>query len=124
MVDNIDFFNVQFYNNPSCNLNSGEGFMASLSAWSDDIDSAFANGRFNRINNGIEKPRLMIGVPAWEGAGSGYADTTSFKTIMQQVKSMCSTNCAGVMYWDGAYEVQSGGNGGQTFAEIVREVFR
>ncbi|KAK5278332.1 hypothetical protein LTR40_009284, partial [Exophiala xenobiotica] len=30
----IDFFNVQFYNNPSCQLNAGQPFLDSLRSWS------------------------------------------------------------------------------------------
>ncbi|KAK5446664.1 hypothetical protein LTS15_009596 [Exophiala xenobiotica] len=34
LLDVIDFFNVQFYNNPSCQLNAGQPFLDSLRSWS------------------------------------------------------------------------------------------
>lgn len=35
LLPSIDFFSVQFYNNPSCQLNAGQGFLDSLQDWSD-----------------------------------------------------------------------------------------
>ena len=35
LLPSIDFFSVQFYNNPSCQLNAGQGFLDSLKDWSD-----------------------------------------------------------------------------------------
>ncbi|KEF56249.1 uncharacterized protein A1O9_07830 [Exophiala aquamarina CBS 119918] len=35
LLPSIDFFSVQFYNNPPCQLNAGQGFLDSLQDWSD-----------------------------------------------------------------------------------------
>ncbi|KIW19305.1 hypothetical protein PV08_03599 [Exophiala spinifera] len=37
LLDVVDFFNVQFYNNPSCQLGSGQGFLDSLTSWSSSL---------------------------------------------------------------------------------------
>jgi hypothetical protein len=35
LLESIDFFSVQFYNNPACQLNAGQGFLDSVQDWSD-----------------------------------------------------------------------------------------
>ena len=133
----IDFFSVQFYNNPSCQLNAAsDGFFTSLQNWSDDLIAGAttpASSRIKRaastpfvnINNGISSPRLLIGTPAFSRAGSGYVDVATYQAILERVKSMNLPNLAGAMFWDGAYqevsaEMVNGVN--VTFAEAVRNV--
>ncbi len=59
-LQNADFVFVQFYNNPSCNIDSA-GFDASLAAWSVDLA---ATGR--------PRPKLFIGAPSFREGGTGY----------------------------------------------------
>jgi chitinase len=157
LLDVIDFFGVQFYNNAACQLNAGQGFLESLQAWSDDLlggndpskrsragmrrDSL--NGRvprqrrlrskrstgssFTNINNGFTAPRLLIGTPAFGGAGSGYVDVSAYKAILEQVQALALPNLAGAIFWDGAYEEVSGqvidaSGVDTTFAQVVRQV--
>lgn len=40
IIPELDYVFVQFYNNPSCNLNAGNGFLDSLRAWSQDLLTA------------------------------------------------------------------------------------
>ncbi|OAL30902.1 hypothetical protein AYO20_08595 [Fonsecaea nubica] len=159
LLNDIDFFSVQFYNNPSCQLSAGEGFFDSLRAWSDDLvlagntapttqrrarskrsveldardapsgSSSTSPGgdvnTFHIINNGITAPRLLIGTPAFPGAGSGYVDVATYKSILGRVRAMDLPNLAGTMFWDGAYqEVSAQWVNGEnvTFAEVVKEV--
>ncbi|EXJ87366.1 hypothetical protein A1O3_04325 [Capronia epimyces CBS 606.96] len=159
LAGSIDFFSVQFYNNPSCQLNA-DGFFASLQAWSDDLltdtgdtvptatgtggtpsmrmrirpkrqpqtsASSAPESNFLNVNNGISAPRLLIGTPAFAGAGSGYVDVATYKTILQRVKAMGLRNLAGAMFWDGAYQEVSGevidsSGRNTTFAEVVKNV--
>ncbi|EXJ61612.1 hypothetical protein A1O7_02040 [Cladophialophora yegresii CBS 114405] len=83
---------------------------------------------FQNINNGVDSPRLLIGTPAFAGAGSGYVDVPTYKTMMQRVRELGLPNLAGAMFWDGAYQEISAttlGNDGMnaTFAEVVKQVF-
>ena len=136
----VDFFSVQFYNNPSCQLDAGDGFFTSLQHWSSDLMAINGSGSgsptsscikrstrpsFMNINNGITSPRLLIGTPAFARAGSGYVDVPTYQGILQQVKSMGLGNLAGAMFWDGAYQEESGtlvGGRNLTFADVVRSV--
>ncbi|KIW88357.1 uncharacterized protein Z519_10925 [Cladophialophora bantiana CBS 173.52] len=143
LLNDIDFFGIQFYNNPTCQLNSGQGFFGSLQEWSSDLLGAGSPTRltkrsshvqarqpsntFHNINNGITSPRLLIGTPAFPLAGSGYVDVATYKSILAQVKSMNLPNLAGAIFWDGAYQEVSGqriDDSGRnvTFAEVVREI--
>ncbi|KAI1620243.1 chitinase [Exophiala viscosa] len=139
----IDFFGVQFYNNPSCQVNAGQGFLSSVQSWSQALQNTSTSklkrsssrfwprqsassmaGTFVNINNGVTAPRLLIGTPAFAGAGSGFVSVSEYQSILQQVAALDLPNLAGAMFWDGAYEVESGGgDNGTTYAQIVREVF-
>ena len=119
----IDFTWVQFYNNPPCNLNSGAGFLSSLSAWSGDLtanDTGFVN-----IGNGVTSPRLYIGAPDFAAAGSGFVDEQTFRGILGSVVGLIG-NLGGVMFWDGAFGEESGsasgGPGNETYMQIVKDV--
>src|SRR5271163_3750428 len=54
-----DFVFVQFYNNPSCDLDTGAAFLASLAAWSGDLDGVLqmdvgvSVGGFQDVGNGV-----------------------------------------------------------------------
>jgi len=137
LLSDIDFFSVQFYNNPSCQLNAGQDFLDSLQAWSSDLAAGASSSKstskrrssftsrirprlhktrrqpgtgasFNVINNGITAPRLLIGTPAFAAAGSGFVSVSDYKIILEQVKAMALPNLAGAMFWDGAYLERSG----------------
>ncbi|KAF7512573.1 hypothetical protein GJ744_000834 [Endocarpon pusillum] len=106
----IDFIFVQFYNNPSCNLNS-PGFLATLQAWSDDLcatnlSSSYSSG-FIDVGNGVTSPRIYVGAPAFPAAGSGWVGGQQFSELMEGVKEVGLGNLGGVMFWDGAYGVLS-----------------
>ncbi|KAJ9645557.1 hypothetical protein H2204_001138 [Knufia peltigerae] len=172
LVNVIDFFNVQFYNNPSCQLDAGQGFLDSLTSWSNSLllppatgnnnpsgswprpsssspppppstrpkrssrvrrtqipppplDPGAGSNPFVNINNGITSPRLLVGTPAFSAAGSGYVTVAQYQNILEQVKALHLPNLAGATFWDGAYEIKSGGAGAtnMTYAQVVREVF-
>lgn len=163
MLPYVDFFGVQFYNSPSCQLSSTDnGFFASLQAWSGDLLAIGASGganvptgagsmrirpkrnplttftspsspssHFININNGITAPRLLIGTPAFTGAGSSYVDVATYKSILDRVRDMALPNLAGAMFWDGAYQevsgqvIDSGSGSGRntTFAQVVKSVW-
>jgi chitinase len=141
MLPYLDFVSVQFYNNPSCNLNSGQGFLSSLQAWSGDLASMGASvpssksrftrqaksssGSFVKLNNNITVPRLLIGTPAFQSAGTGYVDVPTYQGILQSVKALNLPNIAGAMYWDGAYLEHSSMNVNRqnnNYAAVVRQV--
>ncbi|EXJ83413.1 hypothetical protein A1O1_07036 [Capronia coronata CBS 617.96] len=166
LLNYIDFFSVQFYNNPSCQLSStDQGFFTSLQAWSDDLlalDGATVtptgsgthppgsrdltdvrehsmrirpkrqpltgpSSSFVNTHNGITAPRLLIGTPAFPGAGSGFVDVATYKGILQRVKTLALPNLAGAIFWDGAYQEVTGqvidGSGlNTTFAQVVKNV--
>ena len=118
-----DFVWVQFYNNPSCNLNAGSGFIQALQTWSRNLHAD--NPAFVHINNGISSPRLYVGAPAFAGAGSGFVgDGQQFRDILQQVNELQLPNLGGVMFWDGSYELRSGqlDASGDSFAQLVKDV--
>ena len=76
------------------------------------------------VANGVsDGPRLLIGVPAFAAGGSGFVDVQAFRTVLGQVKGLGLGNLAGVTFWDGAYEEESGDGGGETYAVAVRVVF-
>lgn len=151
LLGDIDFFSVQFYNNPSCQLSApGDAFFTSLQAWSNDLQQPLpaplsSPGRIRRsvmegqgvarmnhrrrqdLHNGITSPRLLIGTPAFPGAGSGYVNVSQYMSILERVKAMNLTNLAGAMFWDGAYlqvsgQAVEGVSGNMTFADVVRDV--
>lgn len=113
MRTSIDFVFVQFYNNPSCNLNS-PGFLAALQAWSDDLSatnlsssSSSSSSGFIDIGNGVTSPRLYVGAPSFPAAGSGWVGGQQFSELMEEVKEAGVRNLGGVMFWDGAYGLLS-----------------
>ncbi|KAK5695939.1 hypothetical protein LTR97_008359 [Elasticomyces elasticus] len=96
LMRQADFVWVQFYNNPSCNLNS-TGFEASFKAWS----KLLANGA------GKHKPRLYIGGGAADPAGSGYVAGQELRRHTNLVKNLRVKNLGGMMLWDGSMGIQN-----------------
>ncbi|KAI9347154.1 glycoside hydrolase superfamily, partial [Zopfochytrium polystomum] len=98
----FDYVNIQFYNNPSCNVNTGGFFRSFAQVWS-----------------GLNQPKLTVGVAAakndvvvtppndeyYQGVPQSAA---VLKNAISQVKSL--SKFAGLAFWDvsGAYERQSG----------------
>ncbi|TKA70909.1 hypothetical protein B0A55_07481 [Friedmanniomyces simplex] len=85
-----DFVWVQFYNNPSCNLNS-TGFQSSFEAWSKLLANSTAE----------HKPRLYIGGGAAEPAGTGYVVGQDLREHTDQARNTQAKNLGGMMLWDG-----------------------
>ncbi|KPI42488.1 Endochitinase 3 [Cyphellophora attinorum] len=68
MLGVLDYVWVQFFNNPSCNVNAGSGFLASLQAWSNDLaagaPSAASTITTGGVVNGIiGEPVMQTGTP-------------------------------------------------------------
>lgn len=142
LINDVDFWGVQFYNAQACQLGTGQGFLDALKEWSDllldgrkvectddnDSDSCTVpKGKFHVLKqNGITYPRLVIGTRAFFPAPkTGYVDVPTYKTILEEVKDLKLPNLAGAMFWDGTYQYRSaedveGRN--MTFAEVVRDV--
>lgn len=87
-----DFVFVQFYNNPSCNLDSA-GFQESFRRWS----SLLGEGTANAL-----RPRLYVGAAGFEGAGSGYVKGSGLGTRVRTARELYVDNLGGVMLWDGS----------------------
>ena len=85
---------MQFYNNPTCNLDS-PGFDASFAAWNADLTAAVGA-------KGGRAPKIYIGAPTFEKGGTGYVDSQRFASIVQKAKGSGTSNFGGVMLWDGA----------------------
>lgn len=85
----VDFVFVQFYNNPSCDLDA-PGFQRSFADWSNDL-AAVSN-----------TTKVFIGAGAFEGAGSGYVVGAGLSSMVSLVREMEVENLGGVMLWDGS----------------------
>ena len=90
-LQQADFVWVQFYNNPSCNIDA-QGFQQSFKAWSDLL----ASGTI------VRGPRLYIGAAGFEGAGSGYVKGSGLGTRVRTARGLYVENFGGVMLWDGS----------------------
>jgi chitinase len=90
-LQQADFVWVQFYNNPSCNIDT-PGFRQNFQAWSDLL----ASGTQVRV------PRLYIGAAGFEGAGSGYVKGSGLGTRVRTARGLYVENFGGVMLWDGS----------------------
>ena len=119
LLQDLDFVWPQFYHNPSCNLNAGQGFLNSLTAWSNDLENGRGSG-FNDIGNGLTGTRLLVGAAAASDVGSGFVGVSEYKRILEGVKGLGLGNLGGGMWWDGSYlELNREGGG---FARALREV--
>lgn len=103
-----DFVWVQFYNNPSCNLNS-TSFKASFEAWS----KQFSNGTTGT-------PRLYIGAPGFAGAGSGYTNGSQFSGFVKEARKANVSNFGGVMLWDGSEGLANVDEYGDSFLDYAK----
>lgn len=133
----IDFVWTQFYNNPSCNLDS-DGFISSLQAWAGDLEGnqqsnfgGISTGGFLDIGNGLSSPMLFVGSPAFANAGSGFVEGSAFEEIVAQVKSANlggqfneSSPLGGFMFWDAAYGEESASfdEVGMSYMQIVKDI--
>jgi len=117
MQNDIDFTWVQFYDNTPCNIGTGQAFLDSVQAWSNDL----ASGTFNNVGNGVTSPRLYIGGFSYSpGYGSGYLPIDQFDSAIQQVMQLNLPNFGGVMLWDGP-SGEADVTNGQTFMESVKD---
>lgn len=108
ILKHADFVWVQFYNNPSCNLDSA-GFLESFLAWSADLDSSRGYG-----------PRVFIGMGAWPGAGPGYVPGTSLASVVARIKSLNVTNLGGIMLWDGTEGLLNKDSDGASYIDMAK----
>ena len=90
-LQQADFVWVQFYNNPSCNIDS-PGFQQSFKAWSDLLASGTQ----------VRGPRLYIGAAGFEGAGSGYVKGSGLGTRVSSARGLYVETFGGMMLWDGS----------------------
>lgn len=90
-LQQADFVWVQFYNNPSCNIDA-PGFQQSFKAWPDLL----ASGTL------VRGPRLYIGAAGFEDAGSGYFKGSGLGTRVRTARGLYVENFGGVMLWDGS----------------------
>jgi len=81
----LDFLNLQFYNNPGCQV-PDSGF--NLNTWSQALGSSVSNNRNMKIQVGIP------GSPS--AAGSGYVDPSQLP--VGRMKGF--NNFSGIMFWD------------------------
>jgi len=96
MLLNCDLVNVQFYNNPGCNINApNSGFTNSVLQWSELL----GNSTYKSAS-GVG-PLLMIGVPSLNNVGSGYVPASDLKGYVDEVRALGIDNFGGIMMWDG-----------------------
>lgn len=86
-----NFVWVQFYNNPSCNLDT-EAFQQSFAAWSSGLAEVSAV-------SGV--PRVFVGIPAFAGAGAGYVEGAALYSRITQARELDVPNLGGIMLWEG-----------------------
>lgn len=88
-----DFVWVQFYNNPTCNLDNSSGFQSSFAAWSANLSARSTTpGR----------PRVYIGAAAFDGVGSGYVVGEGLSSQVSLARELYVDNFGGMMLWDGS----------------------
>ena len=92
VMTQADFVWVQFYNNPSCNLDS-EGFQDSFAAWSANLSASSTTPG---------KPRVYVGAGAFSGAGSGYVQGDGLSGPVSLGRELHTDNLGGIMLWDGS----------------------
>jgi len=138
LLNQIDFWNVQFYNANACQLGSGDKFLDSMKTWSQKLlgkrklackTCKVPQGAFNVNGNNITYPRLLIGTRAFDpGASStGYVNITEYRAILEDVARLGLPNLAGAMFWDGAFLYKEKGlveGNNRTFAQIAKSVLK
>jgi chitinase len=104
-----DFVWVQFYNNPSCNLNT-TGFASSFAEWSSSLSqSSTVPG----------KPKIYVGLPAFAGAGSGYVEGVDLSSNLAPIRDSYTTNFGGLMFWDGSQGAANVDGSGRNYLEYA-----
>lgn len=106
-----DFVWVQFYNNPSCNLDT-EAFQESFAAWSGGLAGLSAT---------TGTPRLFVGVPAFEGAGPGYVDGAALYSRITQARELDVPNLGGIMLWEGTEALANVDQYGVDYLEYAKD---
>ncbi|KAK4938532.1 hypothetical protein LTR10_021064 [Elasticomyces elasticus] len=131
MLNQIDYWNVQFYNAQACQLGSGHA-PAALKNWSTALlgarkvasDGAVPQGLFNVNGNNVTYPRLLVGGRTFfSGANAGYVNMSTYQGILESMKKLNLPNFSGAMFWDGAYmykekAVIDGKN--RTYAQVAK----
>jgi len=102
-----DFVWVQFYNNPSCNLDT-EDFQASFAAWSADLAA-------------IGLARVYVGIAGFEGAGQGYVSGNALYSRIVQARELDVPNLGGIMMWDGTEAFANEDALGVDYLEYAKE---
>lgn len=118
----FDFIQVQFYNNWCGVIN-----FSNPNAWNFNVWDDWAHNTSKNPN-----VKVLIGVPASQGAGGGYVDASALKPIVQDTKGKYSS-FGGIMTWDMSTLYQNQGmldgirsalSGGKSSAmRFVRRVF-
>lgn len=108
-LQQADFVWVQFYNNPSCNIDA-PGFRQSFQAWSDLLGSGTQ----------VRGPRLYIGAAGFEGAGSGYVKGSGLGTRVRTARGLYVENFGGVMLWDGSEAARNVDQYGVDYLEYAK----
>ena len=132
MLNQIDYWNVQFYNARACQLGSGHA-PAALKNWSTALlgarklacsDCAVPQGLFNVNGNNVTYPRLLVGGRTFfAGDDNGYVNMSNYKTILESMKKLKLPNLSGAMFWDGAYMYKEKaiiGGKNRTFAQVAK----
>jgi chitinase len=112
MLAQCDFVNVQFYNNPWCNIGSN-GFLDSVETWSNFLDNSTYMGA-----NG-KGPQLLIGIPALNNVGSGYIAAAQLGQYIDGVKGLELPNFGGIMMWDGTEALNNVDAQGNNFLDAA-----
>lgn len=104
-----DFVWVQFYNNPSCSLES-PGFQDSFAAWPD------------LLSNGTRSsgPRVYVGAGATESAGSGYVEGSGLGSRVSLARELYTHNLGGIMLWDGSEGLANVDQNGVDYLEYAK----
>jgi hypothetical protein len=140
LLNQIDFWNVQFYNAQACQLGSSNSdvrnFLTNLQTWSTKLlgkrklacDScAVPQGSFNVLpTNNITYPRLLVGTRAFYPGedDDGYVSVPTYKKILTKAHKLDLPNLAGAMFWDGAYLYHSAAEvdgKNRTFAQVAKQ---
>ena len=87
----FDFVNIQFYNN-WCGVSNFQPGASTQNAYNFDVWDKWAKGS---KNPGV---KLLIGVPAAQGAGGGYTNGAKLKAAINYSQQFSSFG--GVMMWD------------------------
>jgi chitinase len=87
LLKELDFVNVQFYNNADQGVGS-EGFDQNIKDWA------------AKITNFAPNAKMMVGFPGSSTAGSNYLAPSAISTLLQSVQGMGFPNLGGVAIWD------------------------